>query len=145
MVKQDLELARRAVACKGWRWIPGMLAKTVWAQARVLGGEGDRPVLSAIHHHGNGFMLHHPNNLPCDSFPQANTAYPFLPDLTDPATVGCLLALVRKAWGDDTITTKWIYDKAFTHWTFCSIVPGLGGCNGPTEAAALVAALEAAP
>ena len=28
-----------------------------------------------------------------------------LPDLTDPATLGCLLALVREAWQDPTITT----------------------------------------
>ena len=140
MVKQDLELARRAVACKGWRWMPGMLAKTVWAQARVLGGEGDRPVLAAIHHYGNGFMLHHPNNLPCDSFPQANTAYPFLPDLTDPATMGALLSLVREAWGDPWIRVEPMSQE----WRTLHSRPA-PFCAGPTEAEALVAALEAAP
>jgi hypothetical protein len=138
------ELAKRAVACKHWRWMPGMLAKTVWAEARVLGGKEERPVLAAIHHHGNGLMLHHPNNLPCDSFPQANTAYPFLPDLTDPATLGCLLALVRRVrpyacveycggyWRVvDPEDEHWDTDRGFGPW--CS------------EAEALVAALEAAP
>jgi len=28
-----------------------------------------------------------------------------VPDVADPATVGCLLALAREAWGDPTITT----------------------------------------
>lgn len=65
-----------------------------------------------------------------------------LPDLADPATLGCLLALVREAWGDPLAYTMACYGR----WTLCSdrdeeIDPG----DGPTEAEALVAALEAAP
>ena len=73
------------------------------------------------------------------------------PDLTDPATVGCLLALVREAWGAGVHLVPdggWLVrgarlpernDPGVCH-------PGatvnLGICE-PTEAAALVAALEA--
>ena len=63
-----------------------------------------------------------------------------LPDLTDPATLGCLLALVREAWVDpwvrvEPMSREWrtLHSKAAPF------------CAGPTEAAALVAALEAAP
>ena len=65
-----------------------------------------------------------------------------LPDLTDPATLGCLLALVREACGDPLAYTMAYYGR----WTLCSdryeeIDPG----DGATEAEALIAALEAAP
>lgn len=70
-----------------------------------------------------------------------------LPDLTDPATLGCLLALVREAWG-----------KAVSFRPrpcgLCGVVVTVGDIgHGDAEvrfseltfAAALVAALEAAP
>ncbi len=65
-----------------------------------------------------------------------------LPDLTDAATLGCLLALVREAWGDPLTYMMAYYGR----WTLCSdryeeIDPG----DGATEAEALIAALEAAP
>jgi len=59
-----------------------------------------------------------------------------LPDLTDPATLGCLLALVREAWDDRYLCASlsprklWMVDGWSLH---------------DTEAEALVAALEAAP
>lgn len=147
MVNRDFELARRAAACKHWRWMPGMLAKNVWSETRILGGQEERPVFLGIYHYGNGLMLHHSNMVPCDSFPQANTAHPFLPDLAelaDPATVGCLLALVREAWGEP-VAVWWPKDGG------CCVgvgrMPVVVGRNwkAETEAEALVAALEAAP
>jgi hypothetical protein len=58
-----------------------------------------------------------------------------LPDLTDPAMLGCLLALVREAWGAEKEACEWshVHDQ----WSFL-------GETGDTEAEALVAALEAA-
>ena len=59
-----------------------------------------------------------------------------LPDLTDPATLGCVLALVREAWDDRYLCASlsprklWMVDGWSLH---------------DTEAEALVAALEAAP
>ena len=72
------------------------------------------------------------------------------PDLSDPATLGCLLALVREAWGRRMLVAYYAPLTTGQGWyvgdRFC------GGRDYPiveapsaTEAAALVAALEAAP
>ena len=103
-------LARRAVACKGWRWMPGMLHRN-WRNSTRVTEE------------------------------HAGYRYDGWPDLSDPASLGCLMALVRGAWGDP----------------LAHVAPVAGGWrvwleldlsvffDGATEASALVAALEAAP
>ena len=86
-----------------------------------------------------------------------------LPDLTDPATLGCLLALVRAAWGQPEmccccsiapgwgvylalVREAWGQDEAFCYREqWCVETPQKGYVYGATEADALVAALEAAP
>jgi hypothetical protein len=111
----NIELAKRAVACKRWRWMPGML--TI-----------------------NGTRIQRTPNV------EITAAWP---DLDDPATLGCLLALVREAWGD-LGASVW-HDRRVGLWSWMA-----GGCthgvwrpfdeDGYTlEAEALVAALEAAP
>jgi hypothetical protein len=70
------------------------------------------------------------------------TSSEVLPDLSDPCTLGGLLALVREAWDDQTLAAR--FDDEHGHWA----VDGnrQSECSrGDTEAAALVAALEAAP
>lgn len=79
----------------------------------------------------------------CDRVTQANLVFSdALPDLSDPATLGCLLALVREAWDDPFALVD--YDRCnwglFTRKHDCVWV-----CTADTEAEALVAALEAAP
>ena len=109
-------LARRAVACKGWRWMPGMLAHREGAHfVRLQGGRPPRLI-------------------------RQGQEVEALPDLSDPCTLGGLLALVREAWGDP----------------LAHVAPVAGGWrvwleldlsvffDGATEAEALVAALEAA-
>jgi hypothetical protein len=64
-----------------------------------------------------------------------------LPDLDDPATVGCLLALVRERWGDPSLAPLLIDGR----WHI-----GAGSARsvhmyGATEGGVLVIALEAAP
>ena len=64
-----------------------------------------------------------------------------LPDLTDPATLGCLLALVREAWGKPHAYVE--YSNKWKVAFYCEV--GTRAFSSTTEAAALVAALEAAP
>jgi len=137
MLSNSEQLARRAVACATWRWMPGMLCLTDedGYAARVLHvGLNASTSETADAYSGGGIITR--GCLKDDS----------LPDLEDPATLGCLLVLVREAWGDPCICTA--VDNTSAGWwvdgwtAACSQVPS---DLHPTEAAALVAALEAAP
>lgn len=106
-------LARRAVACKGWRWMPGMLAHHPnWRAGRV-----SHVGVTAVR-----VACRYPS--PVGGTKWAVPLLPItvlLPDLSDPATLGCLMALVNPSyWHINT------------------------GHVGEAEAEALVAALEAA-
>ena len=110
-----IALGKRVVACKGWRWMPGML------HGMVGGGE-----LKSCYRVGDLTLY-----LDADR----------VPDLRDAATVGCLLALVREAHGPRCYTQAcggfWTVQNEDTEdWW---------GKNCVCEAEALVAALEAAP
>lgn len=66
-----------------------------------------------------------------------------LPDLDSPATLGCLLSLVRKAWNCPTACVD--YTEANFHTgAFWAIVLDWKVFTGSTEAEALVRALVAA-
>lgn len=121
------ELAQRAVACRHWRWMPGMLGLSVSAEAGLWRVE--QADLTALSGAGAGPASIHEVGV-------------WLPDLSDPATLGCLLALVREAWGCDSLTCQPLLPLVGVHgWR----VVGTSAQSDNTEAAALVAALEAAP
>ena len=116
MNDEMIALARRAVACKGWRWMPGMLASM---PNGVIGCRVAEGTLAIDHY--------------------------MLPDLTDPATLGCLLALVREAYRDPTICVVLDTSDGYWHvgrWEDDGIA--LRGRWGTSEAHALVLSLEGA-
>ena len=138
MTEAAITLAREAVACKHWEWMPRMvdqLGRTVLAVrdgmclcAWWTGPAGaEQPASGWVRIKQMG-----------------------APDFNDPATVGCLLALVREAWpaacpahaarGDSGIWRVWIGERVGAHALHHHTIG-----TGPTEAAALVAALKAAP
>ena len=69
-----------------------------------------------------------------------------VPDLADPATLGCLLALVREAWGQDDLAAVQIGTdgKGGQEWAVRSHLHAPRQHLGWGEAHALVAALRAA-
>ena len=173
MTKQDAdELGRRALACKHWRWMPGMQAslritldgKPYERCVRVVNAEG-RSFLGATPKPGKRasvtrFMkswgiVRHVQAGPVEK-------EDFIPDLDDPATLGCLLALVREAWPDEWHEFMVPIFDGFSHWRVGCLqlerLPGAPQVIVPinqetmkplvwayTEAEALVVALEAAP
>ena len=125
------DLARRAVACPGWRWLPGM---------RAIGG----CVVAT------GCPLWLVDGVPrmpvdgeyCMWLRETGEHPDVLPDLDDPATRGALLALVREAYGKPGIHARQIRDQIWgvfrDPWRKQRPI-----AIQSTEAEALVAALEA--
>lgn len=123
-------LGVRALACKGWRWREGMLGLSVKSSSRSIWIRVVDP----------------PND-------DTNECWP---DFRDPATLGCLLALVREAWNDPTLGVSAARGgrsgRPAGCWHFHGRKPHRRGFGRRftgdfffAEASALVAALEAAP
>lgn len=156
MNAECLEIARRLVACKGWVWLPGMLRRNprqpeAWQRiisVSDLSPAGNVLISAAcVERSITGAMT-----LPmvCEWVESAGDCL-HLPDLADPVTVAAVLVVVREEWDSA---------GAFA-MPFRASDPGgpwsvLGGPrngqasmdiigSGPSELAALLAALEAAP
>ena len=152
MTEHQIALARRAVAAPGWRWLPGMrIAGTKFA--RVVAVRDSDPCGAEEGPTGDDNAA-----VWLDDWTTAT----LLPDLADPATLGCLLALVRERWGttahlvrfdtnvDDgeggTKPACWwalavgLASRPFQRWD-----GRLRYIAAPTEVEALILALEATP
>lgn len=135
MTPATTDLARRAVAAEAFRWMPSM--------AYVL-PDGTTGVVVSVDEDGP-WVLHYDEDViasadALDLWPAA------VPDLDDPATRGCLLELVRERVG-----TKRVWCEPFpslrsgapVSWACIALGVIWNGPKSPTEAEALVAALEA--
>jgi hypothetical protein len=137
MTEEQIALARRAVACKGWRWMGGMLRCS--------------PVLE------KAYFKWEPDVMPTervqdeDPFTDADQRWSnasdawvqMIPVLTDPATLGCLLALVREAHAVQFLQVSVKISREHGYQFDCH--PHHRGQWVDSEAEALVAALEEAP
>ncbi len=107
------ELAERAVACKHWRWMAGM-----WTF---------NPNMPNLWYQRVGL----------ERTPQHRF---LLPRLSDPATLGCVMALVREAYANAVVITQgngwWSVETDHHFWD---------QDNTTSFREALVSALEAAP
>lgn len=126
-LRQLEELGQRAVACRHWRWMAGMLGLSNRSSERSIWIRVVDP-------------------------PEDDTSECW-PDFSDPATLGCLLYLVREVGKTpDVSAIRSAFKDGSVVWsipveTSLALKMGLedGFVTGATEAEALVAALEALP
>ena len=125
----NLELAKRAVACKHWRLLPGMMTEK---HGRVH-DVGDGMIL--VQSKPTAYM----DNSIRLSWQGASQA---IPDFSDPLTAAGVLVLVREAWNTQQVTLRVFDDESA--WIECAL-PGQWKKAGDSVAEALIAALEEAP
>lgn len=154
MTNEMIDLAHRVIACKNWRWFPGMLAwrtnhRNEVVQIRFVDGLDIYAELAdprVIERMPSKTLLAAAGHTVIDGWHRVDELFPVL---TDSATLGCLLSLVREAWEDPTASTAatreadgkrgWVMDC----WDPKSPLNGIGPFQ--SEAEALIAALEVAP
>lgn len=118
-----------------WRWMPGMrwrLSATCDPGGHDLGRTAGRvdEMWRAVDDTGRVLMSH--DNI--------------VPDPTDPATLGCLLARARELCGGPVVArVVGLFPTGKMEWAACDM-PGRESMYGyPSEYAALIAACDAAP
>jgi len=128
--REKTEAEKHVVTLKHWRWMPGMLPTH---GSRIIYCVGERAFVAYWDDEANDG----------DGDGDAHWFGTGLPDLTDPATLGCLRALVREAWRSPTANTIFV-DGQWQCWVKNEDTPRGLHFDGATEQDALVAALEAA-
>lgn len=112
------DLARLVVSLPWWRWMPGMLTTR---GATMVNAWGDG---HTVYSRGKARQW------------TDHTLAKALPDLSSPATLGCLRALVSERVGGPVSAMHWGHGECDAH---AITVLGVAPCGGPTEAHALVA------
>ena len=113
--------AERLISLPGFCWMPGMVDVEGY---RIIAHTDDGSFLVS---YGDG------------AFWTNDVA---LPDLTDPATLGCVLAMVREAWGTQRANCYMTWPEEC--WACNVQIDGVDRFLGRTEAECLVNALAAA-
>lgn len=146
MVKEQEKIGRRALICKHWKFKRGMLVSRL---SEIFSNDWGvlRYRIISIEVGGRVFIL---SDGGFDNFGINAEGDIFIPCFDDPATIGCLVDLVKTAWDDPTIgyyctkDTKG-YDLSNT-WVVCSAKnvanPKIAEGSSPVDA--LLGALEAA-
>ena len=129
MNAEMLELARRAVACDGWRWIYGTPARATFDGEEIrLTCLGSTPGSHTADFYCLDYMEPW-DNIHVDD----QQGMGLVPDFDEPAAAGCLLHLVREVIGAQISTVK-----TSIGW----MIPGVVETPQDTEIHALVRALK---
>ena len=125
------ELSAYVVILPGWRWMEGMKIQINRCGRRMVTVGHDAVRLES------GWV----SLLDLLTNPTVRVA------INDPATIGCLLALAREAWGDPALhVVYWPSpDMGGKQWAVKSGGMRAAGSRWQSEAHALIAALAAAP
>lgn len=134
MNAEELEIARRLVACPKWAWLPGMAAFRPY-QAGHLRIEST---------HESGFGMSPVIYGSCSWFSLSG----LVPDLDDDLTRLGVLEVVRRAWNNPLVCPYPVKMNGAQWWNVGIPWDSNGGTlcgTGPTELDALLAAMESAP
>jgi hypothetical protein len=133
MTPEQIEFAQRLAAHPAFKWLPGMCAINEHARRWRLVANVTIPGHFAEGEGHNNRIL---------GWERTGSLLGGLPDLTDPATVGCLLALAREVLGNPTLYVAPIFEfdgreLYVAGWT---VYPGDHRVS-PTEGEALALAI----
>lgn len=130
MTPTETEIARGFVACKGFRWLPGMLSVCGIRISDAADGK------NFLYPHGirAGDWRARPHVGP--------PLHDSIPDVTDPAFPGLALFLVREAWKEPGIGIR---QRTSGQWQVLRPGRERSICCAETEAGALLLALQEAP
>lgn len=132
-----MKLSERAINCKHWRWMPGMGVFDN-SEYAFMSGKRARRVID------DDGTVSSKLQCACDGVHLKTEAMnpDYVPDLSDPATMGCLLALVRDAYKDAYASASSLHDEN-GYWCVRDC-DGFIIATGRSEREALVIALEKA-